>query len=114
MDLETALKQPHEMPKMLRQAKLFESASSKKRHEDSSSVCTEEITTGVMSNSGMVQDEDTESDFQHDPASSHEPGDTVESECLSPCCTDKTKSYQPKNKAVLSTLARKGRNFVEN
>ena len=29
--------------------------------------------------------------------------DETETECLSACCTDKTKAYQPTNKVVLSS-----------
>ena len=42
-------------------------------------------------------------------------GETVceTTECLSCCCVNKTKAYQPTDKAILSNMANGGRNFME-
>ena len=114
------------MSKRLRQASIFEAVCSKKRHVESDSVCTdkneESPSTGPPLDSGMAQDQrdtldtgmvqdETEAELvvQEDP--SHEES---KSECLSSCCTDKTKPYQPTNKIILSSMARNGRNLLKN
>ena len=86
---------------------------------------TEESQTQEQQNLSDHTDDSDEEQVDNDDhnvseALEHEESQTQEqetvcetTECLSCCCADKTKAYQPTDKAILSSMANGGRDFME-
>ena len=94
-------------------------------HTDEEQVDNEESQTQEQQNLSDHTDDSDEEQVDNDDhnvseALEHEESQTQEqetvcetTECLSCCCANKTKAYQPTDKAILSSMANGGRNFME-